>query len=206
MICLRTTAHAGFIDALLPTTALTPDYAQASAQVPQPSQPSTDSPMSLALVSPYSQQRSTKPLAAPAAHSPCHNMGGECPRARPCNCLHRLMAPSPMSFGASTPSYSPHHFVPSGIMGGMYSVGRQGQLDMVLAKGCWHPCPLPQGRQGHHQARPILSRQLGHLPPTHQQWGGGLPWRHAMLWVGLTRHTPHPLSPLQMNRICSWHD
>jgi hypothetical protein len=103
--------------------ALTPDYTQASARAPQPSQPSTGSPMLLAPVSPYHQQGSTMPLAAPTAHSPCHlvtftSMGGESPQARPHDCLQGLMAPLPMSFGASMPSHFPHHFVPFVSMGG----------------------------------------------------------------------------------------
>jgi hypothetical protein len=50
----------------------------------------------------------------------------------------------------------------------------------MVAKGRLRPCPLPQGHQGHHNAWPILSRQLDHLPPTHQQWGGAPPRRHAV--------------------------
>jgi hypothetical protein len=46
--------------------ALTPEYAQASARAPRPSQPLTGSPMSSAPVSPYHQQGSTMPSAAPA--------------------------------------------------------------------------------------------------------------------------------------------
>jgi hypothetical protein len=103
--------------------ALTPNYVQASVWAPQPSQPSTGSPMLLAPVSPYHQQGSEKSLAAPAAHSPCHfvpfaSIGGESPQARPHDCSQGLMAPSPMSFVASTPSHSPHHFVPFVSMGG----------------------------------------------------------------------------------------
>jgi hypothetical protein len=103
--------------------ALTPDYAQASPWAPQPSQPSTDSPMLLAPVSPYHQQGSTKLLVAPAAHSPHPFMpfaskGGESLQARLHDRLQGLMAPSPMSFGASMPSHSPHHFVPFVSMGG----------------------------------------------------------------------------------------
>ncbi len=64
--------------------ALMPEYAQASARAPRPSQPLTGSPMSSAPVSPYHQQGSTMPLAAPATYSPCHlvpfaSMGGEVP-------------------------------------------------------------------------------------------------------------------------------
>ncbi len=61
--------------------ALTPKYAQAFARAPRPSQPSTGSPMSLVPVSPYHQQGSTMPSAAPVAYSSCHlvpfaSMGG----------------------------------------------------------------------------------------------------------------------------------
>jgi hypothetical protein len=61
--------------------ALTPEYAQASARAPRPSQPSTGSPMSSAPVSPYHQQGSTMPSAAPVAFSSRHlepfaSMGG----------------------------------------------------------------------------------------------------------------------------------
>jgi hypothetical protein len=61
--------------------ALMPEYAQASTRAPQPSQPSTGSPMSSAPAFPYHQQGSTMPSAAPAAYSPRHlvpfaSMGG----------------------------------------------------------------------------------------------------------------------------------
>jgi hypothetical protein len=90
---------------------LTPDYAQASARVPRLSQPSTGSPMSLAPVSPYHQQGSTMPSAAPAAHSSRHlvpfvSMGGKCPHVRPHECSYGLMAPSPHSSMVKTPSVS----------------------------------------------------------------------------------------------------
>ncbi len=52
--------------------ALTPEYAQVFARAPRPSQPSTGSPMSSAPVSPYHQQGSTMPSAAPTAYSSCH--------------------------------------------------------------------------------------------------------------------------------------
>ncbi len=81
---------------------------------------------------------------------------------------------------------------------------RQGWLDTV-AKGWWCPCLLPQGQQGHHQAWPVLSCQLGLLSPTlYQQWGGALPRWHAVLLLGLTRHTPCPFPPLQINLLCYW--
>jgi hypothetical protein len=94
--------------------ALTPEYAQASAWVPRPSQPSTVSPMSLAPVSPYHQQGSTMPSAAPAAYSSCHlvpfaSMGGGSPHTRPHDCLYGSMAPSPTTTGATPPSPSLAH-------------------------------------------------------------------------------------------------
>jgi hypothetical protein len=69
-------------------------------------------------VSPYHQQGSTTPWAAPPAplaradppeygDPPGHSVG--------------LMAPSPMPFGASTPSYSPHSSVSFRSMGGEYT-------------------------------------------------------------------------------------
>jgi hypothetical protein len=88
-----------------------PNYAQASARAPRLSQPSTGSPMLLAPVSPYHQQVSTMPSAAPAAHSSCHlvpfvSMGGGCPHARPHNCSYGLMALSPLLSMVKTPSVS----------------------------------------------------------------------------------------------------
>jgi hypothetical protein len=61
--------------------ALMPYYAQASARAPQPSPPSTHSPVLPGKVSPHHQQGSTMPSAAPAAYSSCHlepftSMGG----------------------------------------------------------------------------------------------------------------------------------
>ncbi len=83
---------------------------------------------------------------------------------------------------------------------------RQGEFYMV-AKGWWCPCPLPQGWQGHHRAWPVFSCRLGLLPPTlYKQWGGALPWWHAVLWLRLTRHTPRLLPPLQINLLCYWRD
>ncbi len=66
---------------------------------------------------------------------------------------------------------------------------RQGELDRI-AKGWWCPCPLPQGRQGHYQAQPVLSCQLGHLPPTHQQTWGGVKgqWHPCGLCKGWKSH------------------
>ncbi len=88
--------------------ALTPKYAQASVRAPQLSQPLTGSPMFLASVSPYHQQGSTMPLAAPVAYSSCHlvpfaSMGGGSPHTRPHDHLYGSMAPSPAITEAATP-------------------------------------------------------------------------------------------------------
>ncbi len=134
--------------------ALTPKYAQASARAPQPSQPSTSSPMLLAPVSPYHQQGSMKPSVALAAHSPCNfvpfaSMGGESPQAQPHDRLQGFMAPSPMSFGASMPLHSPHHFVPFVSMGG----------ECTPLTGCLQPPTgaTRYGRQGLMVPSPITS-------------------------------------------------
>ncbi len=88
--------------------ALTPEYAQASARAPQPSQPSTGSPMSLAPVSPYHQQGSTC-HRQPQRHIPLTTLcplqawGGGSPHTRPHDCSYGLMAPSPATTEAATP-------------------------------------------------------------------------------------------------------
>jgi hypothetical protein len=99
--------------------ALMPEYAQASARAPRPSQPLTGSPMSSAPVSPYHQQGSTMPLAAPAAYSSCHlvpfvSMGGGSPHTRPHDLSYGSMAPSPANTEATPPSPSlAHHSTPA---------------------------------------------------------------------------------------------
>jgi hypothetical protein len=70
--------------------------------------------MSSAPVSPYHQQGSTMPLAAPAAYSSRHlvpfaSMGGGSPRTWPHNCSYGLMAPSPATTEATLPSPSLAH-------------------------------------------------------------------------------------------------
>jgi hypothetical protein len=90
---------------------LTTEYAQASVRAPRPSLPPTGPPMLSAPVSPYHQQGSTMPLAAPAAHSSCHlvpltSMGGGSPQMRPHDCSYGLMAPSPRSSTVKTTSVS----------------------------------------------------------------------------------------------------
>ena len=98
--------------------ALTPHYAQASARAPRPSPPSTHSPVLPGKVSPHHQQGSTTPWAAspaPLARADPPEYGN--PPGRSVG----LMAPSPMSFGASTPSYSPHSSVSFRSMGGEYT-------------------------------------------------------------------------------------
>jgi hypothetical protein len=91
--------------------ALTPEYVQASARALRPSQPSTGSPMLSAPVSPYHQQGSTMPSAAPAAYSSCHlkpfaSMGWGSPHTRQHDRSYGLMAPSPATTEAATPSPS----------------------------------------------------------------------------------------------------
>jgi hypothetical protein len=94
--------------------ALTPKYVQASARAPRPSQPLTGSPMSSAPVSPYHQQGSTMPSAAPAAYSSCHlvpfvSMGRESPHTRPHDHSYGSMTPSPATTEATPPSPSLAH-------------------------------------------------------------------------------------------------
>jgi hypothetical protein len=99
--------------------ALTPSYAQASARAPQPSPPSTHSPVSSGKVSPHHQQGSTMPSAAPAAYSPRHlvpfaSMGGGSPHTWPHDRLYGLMAPSPATTEAAKPlPSSAHPFLPT---------------------------------------------------------------------------------------------
>ncbi len=97
--------------------ALTPKYAQASAPASRPSQPSTGLPMSSAPVSPYHQQGSTMPPAAPAAYSSCHlvlfaSMGGGSPHTRLHDCSYGSMAPLPATTEATPPSPSLAHTSP----------------------------------------------------------------------------------------------
>jgi hypothetical protein len=153
--------------------ALTPEYAEASARAPQPSQPSTGSPMSSAPVSPYHQQGSTMPLAAPAAYSfrhlvPFASMGGEVPtRGRTIACMgrwHPCLLPQRrhrhrrawLILHCQLGPIPPTHTEPW-----------EG-----FPKGRWHPRLLPQRRHCHRRAWPILSCQLGLLPPTLYQIGG----------------------------------
>ncbi len=57
----------------------------------------------------------------------------------------------------------------------------------IARMGRWLPRLLPQRRQSHRQARPILSCRLSLLPPTlHQQWGGAPPWRQAVLCLAVS--------------------
>jgi len=86
--------------------ALSPHLAQASAQVPRPSQPMPPSTVTSAQVSPHHQRGSTMPsAAAPTAHSSLHfapfvSTGGERPHARPYDRSNGSMAPSPATTGA----------------------------------------------------------------------------------------------------------
>jgi hypothetical protein len=134
--------------------ALRPKYVQASAWAPQPSQPSTGSSMLLAQVSPYHQQGSAMPSAAPEAHSSRHlvpfaSMGGGSPQARLHDCSQGLMAPLPMYLGASTPLHPPQHFIPFVSMGG----------ECTLSAGCLQPLTgaTRNGCQGSMAPSPITS-------------------------------------------------
>jgi hypothetical protein len=75
--------------------------------------------MLLAPVSPYHQQGSTMPSAAPAAYSSRHlmpfaSMGGGSPHKRPHDPSYGLMAPSPANTEATPPSLSlAHHSTPA---------------------------------------------------------------------------------------------
>ena len=114
--------------------ALTPHLAQASARAPRPSLPTPPSTVSSAQVSPYQQRGSTMPpdppaegnSPAPLASHPPHrsmvhrSMGGDCTRAGSYAHSCGSLAPTPTSFGASTPSYSPRRAVSSASMGGEY--------------------------------------------------------------------------------------
>ena len=94
--------------------ALPPHLAQASARAPRPSQPTPDRTVLLVQVSPYNQWRSTmqsavSPAPLTRAAPPCRSNG--------------WMALLPISFGASTPSYSPRSSVSSVSMGGKFLDG-----------------------------------------------------------------------------------
>jgi hypothetical protein len=94
--------------------ALTPKYAQTSARAPRPSQLSTGSHMLSALVSPYHQQVSTMPSAAPVAYSSYHlvpfaSMGGGSPHTWPHDCSYRSMAPLPATTEVTPPLPSLAH-------------------------------------------------------------------------------------------------
>ena len=105
--------------------ALTPHLAQASAQAPRPSRPTPPSTVSSAQVSPYEQRGSTMPLDPPAKGDP----------PAPCGSL----APTPMSFGASTPTYSPHHHI---NMGGGNSPTARTPTPLVGVTPSSHPTDI----------------------------------------------------------------
>jgi len=113
--------------------ALPPHLAQASAQAPRPSHPTTDRTMSSVQVSPYQQRGSTMPSAispTPLAQAapPCRSDG--------------WMAPSPISFGASTPSYSPRSAVSSASMGGEYFPTARRYMPSVEVTRSSHPTAI----------------------------------------------------------------
>jgi hypothetical protein len=126
--------------------ALSPHHAQASVWVPRPSHPPTSSPVLAEQVSPYHQQGSTMPLAAPAANSSCHlvqfaSMGGEYLRAGLHDRSYGSMAPllSSSFAGLSTPSYSPHHLK---RMGGGYSPTARTTTPSVRMTPSSHPTAI----------------------------------------------------------------
>jgi hypothetical protein len=120
------------------------------------------------------------------------------------------MASLPMSFGASMPLRSPHHFVPFVSVGGECTplAGRSQLPTGATRYGCqgsMAPSPITSGatRLSPISAHPFC--RLGLLPPTlYQRWGGAPPRWHVVPWLELTRHTPRPLPPLQINFLCQW--
>ena len=127
--------------------ALTPHLAQASARAPRPSRPTPPSTVSSAQVSPYQQRGSTMPPdpPAPLASHPPHrsmvhrSMGGDCTRARSYDHSCGSLAPTPTSFGASTPTYSPHHHV---NMGGGNSPTARTPTPLVGVTPSSHPTDI----------------------------------------------------------------
>ncbi len=105
--------------------------------------------------SPLTTDRGARSRLRPQQHTPLATLcpsrawGGESSQARPHDCLQGLMAPMPMSFGASTPSYSPHHFVPFETMEG----------ECTPSAGCLQPPTgaTRYGRQGSMVPSPVTS-------------------------------------------------
>jgi hypothetical protein len=138
--------------------ALRPYFAQASAQAPRPSPPSTHSPVLPGKVSPHHQQGSTMPSAAPAASPSCHlvssaSMGGGSPHTRPHDRSYGLMAPSPATTEAAKPSpSSAHPFLPT-------------------RSSPTHPLPTMGGVPPRRQAVLCLAvTSVWHLPCLHSQY------------------------------------
>jgi hypothetical protein len=104
--------------------------------------------------------KSTRPLGKRVDGTlACHHRGG--------NAIAKLGSPFNASLVLSLPP-TPNH------LGG-------------FPKGRWHPRLLPQRRQRHCRAQPVLSCRLGLLPPTiYQRWGGAPPGRQAVLWNAVT--------------------
>ena len=105
--------------------ALLPHHVQASAQAPRPSQSTPPSTVLLAYVwgarclrQPLRHLWYCIPLTAPC---PSGAWEGDCTQAQSHNHSYGLLAPVPMSFGASTPTYSPHHLNKMG--GGIFPNG-----------------------------------------------------------------------------------
>jgi hypothetical protein len=160
--------------------ALTPEYAQAFARVPRPSQPSTGSPMLSAPVSPYHQQGSTMPSAAPAAYSSCHlepfaSMGEGSPHTRPHDCSYGSMAPSPATTEAATPllssarpflptQSSPTHPLP--MMGGSAALA----ACRALERSHQHLASTKSKHPGFADANPWLMEEINAVARELQCW------------------------------------
>ena len=94
---------------------------------------------------------------------PTSNRGAQCHR-RPQRHLPLTTSCPPRAWGGEVPTRS-------------RTIARMGR---------WHPCLLPQRRQSHRRARPILSCRLGLLPPTlYQRWGGAPPRWQAVLCLAV---------------------
>ena len=104
-----------------------------------------------------------------ASHTPHRSMvhrsmGGDCTRARSYDHLCGSLAPTPTSFGASTPTYSPHHHINMG--GGNSQVSPYHQRGSTMPSAV-SPAPL---------ARAALSRRLdGWMAPSPISYGASMP-------------------------------
>ena len=78
-------------------------------------------------------------IAFPSLLHALQEHGGECTRARSHDRSYGSSAPAPMSFGASMPTYSPHHL---NIMGGGYSPTTQTSTPLVGVTPSCHPTAI----------------------------------------------------------------